>query len=225
MRLPELIAAVIGFVAGLKWMRDRTLLPAAIAILNGLAYLAFGIVHLPLLGRYLFLAGAMLSLFAGLAAFGWTALGRTVQPLRSRWLAGGLVVLAAIVAFTPQQVNRLRNLRTDIANRDRVQADLHSLVKTGAAERAFDTCGRVFVPNHRPVPMLAYWTGRQPKEIVSAQLERPGPKGLFVAPATPQVAKLSILDPRDLSAPATRPPGYRLIVRNRSWILYGGCNV
>src|SRR5436309_3248203 len=37
MRLPELIASVIGFVAGLKWTRDRTLLPAAIAIINGLA--------------------------------------------------------------------------------------------------------------------------------------------------------------------------------------------
>src|SRR5947209_9388431 len=50
MRLPELIASVIGFVAGLKWMRDRTLLPAAIAIINGLAYVAFGIAELPLLG-------------------------------------------------------------------------------------------------------------------------------------------------------------------------------
>jgi hypothetical protein len=226
MRLPELIAAVVGFVAGLRWMRDRTLLPAAIAILNGLAYLAFGIVHLPLLGRYLFLAGAMLAVFAGLAAFGWTALERAREPLRRRWLVGGLIVLAGIVALTPQQVNRLRALRTDIAHRDRVQADLHSLVKTPRAELAFDRCGLVYVPNHRPVPLLAYWTDRQPRDIVSAQhlasLER---DGLFVAPATREVAKLSVLDPRDLSAPATRPPGYRPIARNRSWILYGGCSV
>jgi hypothetical protein len=178
-----------------------------------------------LLGRYLFLAGAMLALFAGLAVFGWSALDRAAEPLRTRWLVGGLVVLAAILVFTPQQVNRLRALRTDIANRDRVQADMHSLVKTETAERALDRCGRLFVPNHRPVPMLAYWTGRQPADIVSAQLQRPTVNGLFIAPASPTVAKLSILDPRDLSAPATRPPGYRLVVRNRSWILYAGCTV
>ena len=78
---------------------------------------------------------------------------------------------------------------------------------------------------HRPVPMVAYWTGREPKDIVSAQGIRLPSRGLFVAPAGPTVAKLSILDPRDLSAPATRPPGYRAVARNRSWILYGACAV
>src|SRR5436190_1089918 len=225
MRLPELVASVIGFAAGIAWLRKRTLLPAAIAVLGGLAYAGFGIAGLSLLGRYLFLPAAMLALFAALAAFGWMALEPARQPLRRYWLVGGLVVLAGIVAFTPQQVNRLRALRTDIANRDRVQADLHDLVNTHTAERALDHCGTLFVPNHRPVPMLAYWTGRQPGDIVSAQGRRPTPNGLFVAPASPEVARLSVLDPRDLSAPATRPPGYRLLVSNRSWILYGGCFV
>ncbi|MFL5883632.1 MAG: hypothetical protein ACJ77M_01060, partial [Thermoleophilaceae bacterium] len=105
------------------------------------------------------------------------------------------------------------------------QADLHSLVNSRPAELALDRCGRLFVPNHRPVPLLAYWTGRQPKDIVSAQGIRPASNGLFVAPANATVAKLSVLDPRDLSAPATRPPGYRVLARNRSWILYGGCTV
>src|SRR5947208_663758 len=152
MRLPELIAAVLGFAAGLWWLRDRTLLPAAIAVLNGLAYVGFGIAGLPLIGRYLFLAGAMLSIFAALAAFGWTALDRAREPLRRRWLAGGLAVLAGILALTPQQVGRLRALRDDIANRDRVQADLHDLVKTPRAGLALDRCGQLLVPNHRPVP-------------------------------------------------------------------------
>jgi hypothetical protein len=225
MRLPELVASVIGFAAGLAWLRDRTLLPAAIAVLGGLAYVGFAIAGLPLIGRYLFLPATMLALFAALAALGWTAVDRAREPLRRGWLAGGLVVLAGIVAFTPQQVDRLRALRTDIANRDRVQADLHALVKTDTAEHALDRCGTLFVPNHRPVPLLAYWTGRQPGRILSAQNVRPTPDGLFVAPATPTVAKLSVLDPRDLSAPAARPPGYRLLVSNRSWILYGGCRV
>src|ERR671931_364168 len=42
-RLPELIAAVIGFVIGLRWMRDRVALPAAVGLLNGLAFALFGL--------------------------------------------------------------------------------------------------------------------------------------------------------------------------------------
>src|SRR4051812_6050318 len=58
MRLPELIAAVLGFAAALVWMRRRALLPAAVLVLNGVAYLVLAAAGLPLLGRYLFLAGA-----------------------------------------------------------------------------------------------------------------------------------------------------------------------
>lgn len=221
-RLPELIASVLGFAAAVVSMRRRALVPAAVLVLNGFTYLILGIAGLPLLGRYLFLAGAMLALFAGVAAFGWTALERG-HPLRGVWRVGGLVVLAAIAAFSPMQVDRLSALRTDIANRERVQSDLHALVRLPAARAALGSCGTLYVPNHRPVPELAYWTGRRPASIVSAQLRRPGPDGLFVAPANAEAARLSVLDPRDRSAPARRPAGYRRLVANRSWVLYGGC--
>ncbi|MEA2397566.1 MAG: hypothetical protein QOK25_1122 [Thermoleophilaceae bacterium] len=223
MRLPELVASVIGFAAALVWLRARARVPAAVAVLNGIAYLVLGIVGLSLLGRYLFLAAAMLSLFAAVAVFGWAALPRG-RPLRLAWRMGGLVVFAAILVFSPMQADRLNSLRNDIANRARVQADLHDLVKSRAGEAALGSCGTLYVPNHRPVPELAYWTGRRPADIVSAQgLQKPVANGLFVAPATPAVAKLSVLDPRDLTRPATPPPGYRQLARNRSWVLYGGC--
>jgi hypothetical protein len=191
--------------------------------LNGIAFLVLAVAGLPLLGRYLFLAGAMLSLLAAVAVSGWTALPPD-HPLRSAWrLAGGAILVVVVVVFAVQQVDRLDALRDDIANRDRVQADLHGLVHSAPARAAFRRCGTLFVPNHRPVPELAYWTGRRPKQIVDAQRSKPTRNGLFLAPATPEVAKLSILDPRDLTAPASRPAGYREVTRNRSWILYGGC--
>jgi hypothetical protein len=223
-RLPELIAAVLGFAAALIWIRRRALVPAAVLVLNGVAYLVLGIAGLPLLGRYLFLAGAMLSLFAAVAVFGWTSV-EAGSARRVPWRICGLAVLAAILVFLPEQVDRLTTLRDDIANRERVQADLHDLVRLPAARVVLGRCGTLYVPNHRPVPELAYWTGRRPAAIVSAQLTAPGRNGLFVAPATPKAERLSVLDPRDLSAPARRPAGYRELARNRSWVLYGGCGV
>lgn len=222
LRLPELIAAVIGFTAGLVWMRKRTLLPAAVAVLNGLAYLVFAAGHLPLLGRYLFLAAAMLALFAAVAALGWSALPGE-DPKRRAWLAGGVVILIGMAAFVPSQVDRLSALRDDIAARDRVQADLLDLVRSPAAHAPLEHCGTVYVPNHRPVPELAYWLDRRPEEIVSAQLKRPGPQGLFLEPANERVKQLSILDPKDPKRLDARvPPGYTRAASNRSWRLYSG---
>jgi hypothetical protein len=223
MRLPELIAAVLGFAGALAWMRRRALLPAAVLALNGVGYLVLAAAGLPLLGRYLFLAGAMLSLFAAVAVFGWSALPPESR-LRTPWRVGGLVVLAAMLLFLPNQVDRLTTLRDDIAARQRVDADLHELVETDRGRAALERCGRLYVPNHRTVPQLAYWTGRRPGAIVSAKRRRPSSRGLFIAPATKRAAKLSILDKRDLSAPARRPRGYREIARNRSWVLYGDCH-
>jgi hypothetical protein len=221
-RLPEGVAGAIGFAAALVWFRRRALVPAAVLALNAVAYVVLAVAGLPLLGRYLFLAAAMVSLFAGVAVFGWTGLDRDQGTLRGAWRLAGLVVLAAVLVFMPDQVDRLRTLRSDIRAREQVQSDLERLVRRPAARAALARCEPLFVPNHRPVPELAYWTGRRPADVVSAQLVRPSRDGLFVAPATARSERLSVLDPRDRSAPAAPPPGYRPLVRNRSWVMYGG---
>ena len=223
MRLPELLAATIGFGLALAWFRRRAAVPAAVLVLNGVAFLVLAVGGLSLLGRYLFLAGAMLSLFAAIAALGWLALGRD-DARRRPWLAGGVAILAAFVVFAPSQARRLGDLRDDIADRDRVAADLHDLVRTPLAERAFESCDAVYVPNHRPVPNLAYWTGRDPGEIEVPDTSRilPTTDFLFVAPANERAAELSILDPRDPSGPAYPTRAYRELDRNRSWTLLAG---
>ena len=223
LRLPELIALVLGFCAGLVWLRRRTLLPASLAALNGLSYAAFAVAGLPLLGRYLFLAASMLALFAALAALGWRTL-EAGHRARRGWRAGGVVALIAFAVFAPTQLGRLNALRLDIAARDRVQADLLELVRSPAAAPALAACRPLFVPNHRPVPSLAYWTARRPREVISAELRAPTADGLYLAPANARVAELSILDPRDPRRLEARvPDGYRPVARNRSWVLHAGC--
>jgi hypothetical protein len=196
-----------------------------VAVVNGLAFVVFAATGLPLLGRYLFTAAAMLAVFAGVAAFGWLAEARS-EAQRAAWRAAGLVVVAAIVAFTPMQAGRLDDLRDDIAKRDEIQSDLLDLVHLPEAEAVLSRCRPLYVPNHRAVPELAYWTDTRPTAVISAQLERPTPRGSFITATTEEVKRLSILDPRDPKRfDAEVPPGYRLVARNRSWLLYGGCPV
>jgi len=188
-----------------------------VAALNGVAYVAFAIARLPLLGRYLFVSAAMLALFAGLGVLGWTTLPREHRGRRP-WTAVGLAALAAIVVFFPlQQVDRLNALKHDIANRARIQSDLHSLVEQPAAKTALARCARVYVESHRPVPLLALWAGRHPADILVGRHAT-----CAVLPASPEVAKLAILDPNEPVAPGSiATPRARALARNRSWVLIG----
>jgi len=230
-RLEYLIASLIGLAAGLALMRRKTLLPLAIAVLNGIAFVVFGIAGLSLLGRYLFLASTMIALFAALAALGWTALP-TGTRYRRRWAAGGALLIVGFLVLTPWQVDRLIDLRTDIADRDRVAADLHRIAEEPAVARAAKACRPLYVPNHRPVPDLALWTDTRPKDIVALPVD-PNPDGLYIGPATAESEELSVLDPRDPKPLGTRvpPPGDgpvnwdREVGRNRSWVAFSaGCS-
>src|SRR4051812_28636374 len=208
-RLEYLVAAVIGVAAALAFvqLRRRIALPLAIAALNGIAFIVFGIAGLSLLGRYLFLASTMLALFAAVAALGWTALPRKTR-YRRRWAAIGGLMIVAFIALTPWQASRLLDLRTDIANRDRVAADLKQIADQPPGGRAAKACSPLYVPNHRPVPDLALWTDTRPKDIVALPVA-PSPDGIYIGPATLDAEKLSVLDPRDPKPLGARvpPPG------------------
>jgi hypothetical protein len=219
LRLPELLAAVAGLAFGLAWMRDRVRLPLAIAVLNGLAFTAFAIAGLPLLGRYLFVAASMLALLAGLGALGWTALARD-HPGRRAWTAVGAAALLAIVAFFPlQQVDRLDALKADISARDRIQADLRELVQRPDVKTVLRGCRSVLVPSHRLVPLIALWADVRPQRIITPRAHVFG-GSCVVFPATEQVAKLAVLDPNEPGASLGSYHG-RVDVRNRSWLFAG----
>jgi hypothetical protein len=192
LRLPELVAAVAGLAFALKWMRDKAHFPLVIALLNGIAYTAFAIARLPLLGRYLFVAACMLAVFAGAGALGWV---RQPPEVRRVWRPVGIAALAAIVIFFPlQQVDRLDLMKRDIAARDRVQADLRDLVQRPSVKRKLLACPRVYVLSHRPVPLVALYAGIDPKRVRAADADA---SGCVILPANEQVASLAVLDPNE----------------------------
>jgi hypothetical protein len=213
LRLPEALAALAGLGFALRWLRDRAHFPLMLAILNGVAFTAFAIARLPLLGRYLFVAAAMLTVFAGAGALGWRALPPD-HPARRIWKPVGLAALLAIAIFFPlQQVDRLDVLHDDIAARDRVQADLRELVQRADVKQALRACPRVYVLSHRPVPLIRLYADLAPGRV---EAPRGQATGCAVIPGTDEAARLAVLDPNE---PSTAEGVYvsGSVLRNRSW--------
>jgi hypothetical protein len=223
LRWVPLIGGTIGFFLALRLEPRRARVPAALAVLGGVAFIAIGLAGLSLLGRYLFLPAAMLAIFFGFAALGW--IGRPPIGWHRWWVAGAAVLMVAFVGSTAgHQIDKLDTMREGIRLRGGIEDDLRDLTRLPAAKPVLETCTPVYVPNHRPVPILAWYLERDPRDFVSAQLVRPA-SGAFVAPAGPLVSEKFILDPRDPGRllPVV-PTGFKPVRSNSSWLLYElGC--
>jgi hypothetical protein len=224
LRWVPLVGGTAGFFLALRVARERATIPAALTVLGGLAFVAIGIAGLSLLGRYLFLPAAMLCVFFGFAALGW--IGRPLPGRWRMWIGAAAVLLVAFTGSTiSHQTDRLDRLRDGIQLRGAIQDDLRDLTRAAAAEALFERCTPVYVPNHRAVPILAWYLDRAPGDFRSAQLEPPR-EGLYVAPQTDVVEEKFILDPRDprrFDVPR-QPAGFRPVTSNGSWALYArGC--
>ncbi len=217
LREPVLLGAAGGGVLALLWLRERAKLGAAIGVLSLLAFCVLATAGLPILGRYLLLPATILTIFAAAGALGWLALEKD-DPRRRPWQAFGALVAVTLVAFAPSQVDRITALRSALRIQSGIQGDLRRIVRDVPPGCA------IVVPNRRPIPLLALWLDRRPQEIAT---QGPDPKSSFVvlAPATTQVAKDYILDPRDedQSVEGVGLVGKFQLRRNASWTLTTSC--
>ena len=215
LREPGLLGAAAGGLLVLAFMRRKAALPIAAGFVSIGAFCVLAAVGLPILGRYLLLPAALLAVFAGAGVFGWRTLAAD-HPWRTRWAIIGAAVLAAFAVFTPAQVDRISSLRSAMHTQSDILADLHAISDE-------IPCEPVAVPNHRPVPHIALWTGIAPAEIVSAQLQQPT-SGSYIDPANERVERNFTLDPSDPKRlTATTPRGFEETARNESWVLSASC--
>ena len=173
LRWVPLVGGTAGFFLALRFARERALVPAALAVLGGLAFVAIGIAGLSLLGRYLFLPAAMLAIFFGFAALGWIELPAATAGARW-WMVGAAVLLVAFVGSTvSHQTDRLDRLRDGIQLRGEIQDDLRDLTRVdrrrGRCSSAATPCTCRTTGRCRSSPGTS--TAR-PADFVSAQLER-----------------------------------------------------
>jgi hypothetical protein len=217
---PGMVGAFGGVVLGFAFLRRRSALGIAAAVLALAAFALLACAGLAIIARYTMLAAAVLAIFVALALLGWRLL-QPGHPWRRRWqLVAGLVLLMFVV-WLPNQWDLDSTVDTDLTNQARIENDLTDLVDAGA----FDPlCGKIAVPNHRPVPRLAFGLEIKPTEVISASEETVPAQGYYVAPANEFVIHNFILDPNDPTVFKPEvPPGFEEVARNESWIVYRNC--
>jgi hypothetical protein len=218
---PGMVGAVGGVLLGLAFLRRRSTLGVAAAVLALAAFAILACGGLAILPRYTMLAAAVLAIFVALGLLGWRLL-EPEHPWRRRWQVFAGLVLAMFLVWLPNQWDLDSKVDTDLTNQARIEGDLSDLVDAGAFE---PLCGKVAVPNHRAVPRLAFGLDVKPTRIVSASEEGVPERGYFVAPASPFVIHNFILDPNDPTDPTFPvPDGFTEVAANDSWIVYRRCS-
>lgn len=217
LREPVLVGAAGGGLLSLWLVRERARLGAAAGVLAVLAFALLAAAGLPIITRYAFGIAALLAVFCGAGAFGWTTLEKG-HRWRRPWMAFGALTIALLLVFVPSQRTRLERTQRAIAQQQRIRDDLYALLERPVTEHIRPPLG---VVNHRLVPAVALVAGLEPSQVVPQPLPaEPRPRG-YLGPADATVARRYVLDPRDPSqaVPAT-PRGYAPVAGNRSWRLF-----
>jgi hypothetical protein len=219
LRPPVLVAAALGGVLSLLWLRRSAIIGVLAGVIAVVVFAAFSTVGLPINTRYAFLASAILCIFAGAGAFGWTRLARE-DPHRRWWIAGGALVLVVLVAYIPSQYHSAHRQLGELARTHEIEGELLALVDDHSINLR---CGPIGVPNHAPVPLLALYLQTSPRNIVSPEAGHIA-TGIYVDPATKEVEQDYVLDRRDpVPKHVSVPPGFTEVASNHSWLIFQGC--
>ncbi len=221
MQWPGMVGALGGAILGFAFLRRRSALGLAAAILALSAFAFLGAAGLAILARYTMLGAAILAIFVALALLGWRLLEAS-HPWRRRWQAVAGLVALMFVLWLPNQWDLDSTVHNDLNDQGTIERDLTALANSSAF--AVPLCGPVAVPNHRAIPRLAFGLDVRPTEIVSASEEGVPRRGYFLDPASPFVIHNFILDPNDPTRfRLVPPPGFRRVAANDSWLLYRRC--
>jgi hypothetical protein len=217
---PGMVGAAGGVALGLAFLRRRSEIGVAAAVLALGAFAVLACAGLAIIPRYTMLAAAVLAVFAALALLGWRLLDHG-HPWRRVWQAFAALVALMFVVWGPNQYDLLSRVDADLTNQSEIESDLNDLAQGDAFE---PLCLPISVPNHRAVPRLAFDLDLRPSGIVSSSEQRQPRRGYFLDPASPFVIHNFILDPNDPARFVTRvPPGFRAVAENESWVLYRRC--
>jgi hypothetical protein len=211
---------VAGFPVGLyfawRYRQRQALLPLAVVAAMVAVFMVGPVFGLPLIGRYVRTPSVLLTVFYGLAVFGWMLL--PAGPERRIWMYVGGVTAALSLLFIPWHAKMLGDMRENLDERERVYADLRAAGRAPAVQAAFETCGsRISAADHRPMPHLRWWLDAPPFSVSTPEAGASPLQRVLLAPRDVRSMRRFY----DEEYPRIEPlADYRRVYRNRSWRVF-----
>jgi hypothetical protein len=220
LREPISLGIPVGLAFAWRHCRRRAALPLAVAVAMTLVFAIGPIFGLPLIARYIRTPAVLLTLFYGLALFGWLSLPRGRE--RVAWGVAALVVLGLFAYFAPKNVKMLDGLRLRSEREGRFYRDLRRLGEAPVVRAAFARCAPLTATDHRPIPYLRWWLDGNPGSVGTIE-NGSMPRGRLVL--TPRRVRLTERFYQENFPRYTAPAGYRILYQNRAWRVYAapGC--
>jgi hypothetical protein len=221
-KLPVLIAAVIGFGLALAMAPRRIVMPFVLLATGIGTFVLIGIAGASVIERYLAVAAVALLLFAAVFFAGFTML--RPSRVRTAWMAGSAVLIVLGIGFTATQV-RLDYFDSELTFRGSAHDDLVSVLESDAVQRGLE-CGPLSVPNHKLVPD-ARWILDAPAGAVVARADPavavPRRGVALVVTSRFAIFKHAWTNDSDSARIQSPPPGFRRVATSDFYAAYARC--
>src|SRR5215213_10053816 len=221
-KLPVLLAAVVGLGLALAIAPRRTAMPLALLLAGIGTFVLIGLAGASVIERYLAIAAVALLLFAAVAFAGFTMLraGRA----RTAWMLTSAALIVFGIVFTAAHV-RLEYFDSELSFRGAAHDDLVRVLESPAVRRGL-RCGPLSLPNHKLVPD-ARWILDLPANRVIARAEAgaPRPRRGVALVVTSRFAVFKHAWSNDTDSPLIQlpPRGWRRIVTSDFYAAYARC--
>jgi hypothetical protein len=216
LREPIVAGFPIGLFFAWRHRQRQALLPLAAVAAMVAVFMVGPVFGLPLIGRYVRTPSVLLTVFYGLAVFGWMLL----PPGRERrlWMYAGGVVAALSILFIPWHAEMLGDMRRNLDEREQVYADLREAGRAPAVRDAVEACGStISAADHRPMPHLRWWLDTPPFSVSTPEAGASPLQRVLLAPREVRSMRRFY----DEEYPRIQPPAdYGVVHRNGSWRVF-----
>jgi hypothetical protein len=222
-KLPVVVAAIVGFGIALLAAPRRVVAPAALLAAGVTTFVLIGIAGASAIERYLAIAAVALLVFGGVSLGGFTML----EPgtlLRRVWMAGAVALVAFGVVFTATRVD-LDRFRAELEFRGRAHGDLAEVLQDRRVQAGL-RCGPLTFPNHKLLPD-SRWIADLPFEKVLARADpkvRPQPRGVAIYVTSRfAIFKHALTSESDSALVEVPQAGYEPVKRTPYYAAYVSC--
>jgi hypothetical protein len=212
LREPLIVGIPVGLAFAWRHARRAAALPVAVAAVMTVVFAVGPIFGLPLIARYIRTPAVLLTLFFGLALFGWMKLPKGRE--RTGWIVAAVITLGVFVAFLPSNLTMLDGLRLRSTREGSFYRQLRAAGEAPAVRAAFARCKPLSTSDHRPIPYIRWWLDGDPHSVGTVE-NGTSPLGkLLLVPRRSPVATHFY----GKNFPRYKPPAsYRVLYQNRTW--------